>query len=178
MQNEENSRMSQRLSFHVSAAILLATLLLLGCRHDPSNSTGSSQTSSIQADFSTPEGAILCLENAYRSQDLEAAVKCKDFPSEARLMLEKVSKLPKDQIDDEITSKTAEVLELAYRSEMKAKGFPDMKGVVSTFPKQEPGSDGIVTVTEVCRYPDGGTSTQKMLVAKTANGWRVLNPVD
>ena len=38
-------------------------------------------------------------------------------------------------------------------------------------------NDNLLVVTEVCCYPDGGTSLQKILVAKTADGWRVLNPV-
>ena len=129
-------------------------------------------------DFSTPEKAIVSLENAYRAGDLEAAIRCKDFKIEARLMLESISKLPKDQIDDELVGKTAEVLELGYRTEIKGKGLPDMRGVRSTFPNQEPGGKNIVIVTEVCHYPDGGTSSQKVLVAKTEQGWRVLNPVN
>src|SRR5262245_20677733 len=38
-------------------------------------------------DLSTPEGAILCLEDAYRRRDLEAAVACRDFVTQARQML-------------------------------------------------------------------------------------------
>lgn len=38
-------------------------------------------------DFTTPEGAILCLEDAMRRQDLDAAVACKDFQIEAVLLL-------------------------------------------------------------------------------------------
>jgi hypothetical protein len=35
-----------------------------------------------------------------------------------------------------------------------------------------------VIVTEVCHYPDGGTSKQRILVAEAEKGWRVLNPVE
>ena len=63
---------------------------------------------------------------------------------------------------------------------MKEKGFPDFSGVYSHFTKTEPYKDyqDIVAVTEVCTFPDGGTSTQKLLVAKTPKGWRVLNVVE
>src|SRR5262245_8527924 len=106
-------------------------LLPLGCGKQPAR------------DFSTPEGAILCLEDAYRAKDIEAAVRCKDFNMEARLMLEKLPKL-KDAIDDKLITRTAEVLELAYRKEIEKKGFPDMTDVSSSFPKVEPLRDGIV----------------------------------
>ena len=128
-------------------------------------------------DFSTPEGAILCLEDAYRAKDIEAAVRCKDFQMEARVMLEKLPNL-EGGIDDQLVAKTAEVLELGFRKELETQGFPDMTGVVCTFPKVEPFQDGIVTVTEECSYPGGSKSKQRLLVSQTADGWRVLNPVD
>jgi hypothetical protein len=128
-------------------------------------------------DFSTPEGALLCLEDAYRAKDIEAAVRCKDFKMEARVMLEKLQNL-QGAIDDQLIAKTAEVLELGFRKELEKKGFPDMTGVASTFPKVEPFRDGIVMVTEECSYPGGTKSKQRLLVSKTADGWRVLNPVD
>jgi hypothetical protein len=127
-------------------------------------------------DFATPAGAILCLEDAYRAKDIEAAVACKDFRIEARLMLQSMKNLS-ERANDELISKTAKVLELSYRAEIKKSGFPNMAGVQCTFPKEEPYAEDIVTVTEVCRYPDGGSSTQRVLVAKTDKGWRVLNPV-
>jgi hypothetical protein len=131
----------------------------------------------VKEDFSTPEGAILSLEDAYRRKDIEAAVRCKDFRAESRLMLLSKTKIPADQVDDELVAKTAEVLELAYRKQFEQQGFPDLAGVKSTFPAKERRQDGIVLVTEVCKYPDGGSSTQRILVAETPVGWRVLNAV-
>lgn len=133
------------------------------------------EVASVRPDFSTPEGALLSLEDAYRRKDIEAAVKSKDFRIEARLMLRNNKNLPAD--DDELIAKAAEVLQLAYRKQFERDGFPDLNGVRSTFPKTEPHQDGVVVVTEVCHYPDGGSSTQRMLVAKTPGGWRVLNVV-
>jgi hypothetical protein len=144
----------------------LSLLALASCSKQPT------------ADFTTPEGAILMLEDAYRKKDLQAAVDAKDFVAESRVMLSKLdTSFDKDQ---EILKKTAEVLELAFRAEMKEKGFPDFSGIRSHFPKTEPHQDfeDIVAVTEVCTFPDGRTSTQKLLVAKTPKGWRVLNVVE
>src|SRR5690348_17740688 len=67
----------------------------------------------VRKDFTTPEGAILCLEDAYRKRDIDAAVAAKDFKTEARLMLEKTDF--KICINDETVAKTAEVLELSFR---------------------------------------------------------------
>lgn len=129
---------------------------------------------SFNADFSTPEGAILCLEEAYRRHDLEAAVASKDFATEAKLMLQGVGEGL--DADGEIAAKTTEVLELAFRQEVQ-NAWPDFTKSQSYFVEQEPYKDNIVAVTEICHYTDGGTSRQKLLVAKTANGWRVLHPV-
>lgn len=146
-----------------SALVGVAFLVLAGCGQK-----------AIVHDFSTPEGAILCLEDAYRAKDVEAAVRCKDFHTEARVMLERVG----GSKDDELITKTAEVLELGYRKELEQEGFPDMNGVTCTFPSTESKGEGIVAVTEECSYPDGQTSRQQLLVGKTDSGWRVLNPVD
>ncbi|HEY1489746.1 MAG TPA: hypothetical protein VGF90_01790, partial [Verrucomicrobiae bacterium] len=42
----------------------------------------------VRADFSTPEGAVLCLEDAIRQRNIEAAVACRDFATEAKLWLQ------------------------------------------------------------------------------------------
>lgn len=137
----------------------------------------SKDISVIKHDFSTPEGAILCLEDAYRDKDIEAAVACKEFQIEGRLLLEQMPNHPEDFITDKRIAETAEVLELMFRKTTTDNGFPDMNGVGSTFPIKEAINDDLLIVTEVCYYPDGGTSLQRILVARTADGWRVLNPV-
>lgn len=128
----------------------------------------------IVKDFTTPEGAILCLEDAYLRRDIEAAIAAKDFRTEARLMLQKTGF--KDHIDDEMIVKTAEMLMESFRAHTTA-SWPDFEGLESFFTKREPHADKVVLVTEMCRFPDGGFSRQQMLVAETPQGWRVLNPV-
>lgn len=128
----------------------------------------------VAKDFATPEGAILCLEDAYRRHDIEAAIAAKDFKTEARLMLQKTGF--KDSIDDELIAKTAEALVASFRAHTTA-SWPDFEGLESFFTKREPHADKVVVVTEMCRFPDGGFSEQHMLVAETPEGWRVLNPV-
>jgi hypothetical protein len=130
-----------------------------------------------QQDLSTPEKAILSLEDAYRAKDIEAAIRCKDFFAEAKLMLDALPNL-NGQADDKLIAETAKVLELSFRKEMKTNGFPVFSGVTSRFPKVEPYREGIVVVTEECSHPDGSTTRQRLLVSRANDGWRVLIPAD
>lgn len=123
--------------------------------------------------FSTPEAAIVTLEDAYRRKDLDACVRAKDFGIEAEYMMWSMSV---DAADAALVDETAATLEAAYRAGF-ALGFPDMEGVVSTFAGTKRVADRVVMVTEVCKYPDGGKSVQRVLVAETEGGWRVLNVV-
>ena len=141
-------------------------------------SFGFGYAADIKLDFSTPEGAILMLEDAYKKKDIEAAVAAQDFVAQAKLMLTNMGKgLEKDA---DIMKQTAEVLELSFRAQMKKEGFPNFDGLKSRFPKKKehPKFKEMVEVTEVCTFPDGGESTQKMLVAKTEKGWRVVIPIE
>ncbi len=88
-----------------------------------------------------------------------------------------LQKLEQDFSDDpEILAKTVEVLELGFRSELKNGGFPDFRDIESTFSKKKPyqGRDDIVQITEHCRHGDGTTTTNTLVVAKTADGWKVV----
>jgi hypothetical protein len=165
-------------TFALIAGTIIAQLLLFGCSSKAVPSKEGNQMPTIKADFESPEGAILRLEDAYRAKDIKAAIQCKDFMIEARLMFEKLKGQKSDKNDADLISKTAEVLELAFRKEIEKNGFPDMKGISSTFPTRENFEKDIVIVTEVCKYPDGGNSKQRILVAKTDKGWRVLNTVE
>lgn len=125
----------------------------------------------------TPEDAILALEEAYRKKDIDAAVGAKDFLIEARLLLERIRREKSEaSVAVDLIPQTAHVLELSFRDHHARKGFPDMTGVVSSFPKKEQIEPGIWAVTELCTWPDGESVTQKILVAQTESGWKVLNP--
>jgi len=127
-----------------------------------------------EKDFSTPEGAILCLEDAYRRRDIEAAVACKHFPIEGILMLlEYDDNLARDP---EIRKRNALLAEQTYRREL-AESWPDLQGVESFFLEREPFIDGVVAVKELRRLRDGSYEQLNVLVAKTRDGWRVLYPV-
>lgn len=123
-----------------------------------------------EKNFSTPEGAVLCLEEAYRQKDLEKAVTCKDFLAEARLML------AGKNVDHEVLSETAETLELSFRAHFKTQS-PEFEGVDSRFLETKSYADGVVVVTEICRHPNGMILKQKLLAVQKNTGWRVLIPL-
>lgn len=165
----------------IGIIILLVFILLLAFvlfrswkikRYNNEMSLLVSKLPPVTADYSTPEGAILMLEDAYRKRDIEAAVQSKDFVIEAQLMLKKMK--VDFSNDPQILENTAKVLELSYRKHTKS-SWPDFNNVQSFFSKREKYSENIVAVTEVCRYPDMGFSEQCLLVAETPKGWRVLN---
>jgi len=135
---------------------------------------GSREHISIAHDFSTPEGAILCLEDAYRAKDIEKAVRCKDFRGDAEQML---SSRPQEiRSDPAIVAQMAQVLERAYRVGRQKDGFPDMRGVSSTFGEKKSLGGDTLLVTEVFRLPDGSTQKEKVYVKHTTEGWRVMEP--
>lgn len=125
----------------------------------------------FKPDFDTPEGAILSLEQAFREKDLNKALACKDFYFEAKLMLCKMEFGP----DEEMIRNTAEVLEASFLKYMEEHGLPDFTGITSAFTRREKIDDKYWVITEVCFYPDGGTSEQRLNTYHTAQGWKVLN---
>jgi hypothetical protein len=160
---------------HAFLILFSASMLLSvsGC-----GGSQSSSGSAVAHDLTTPEKAILSLEEAYRNRDIEAAVSCRDFNVEASVMLESLSEEMSG--DPEILKQTAEVLELGYRAELQNTGFPDFRGITSTFSDSKPFRDhqDIVELTETCSHSDGTTTTNQMVVAKTEAGWKVISVVD
>jgi hypothetical protein len=129
-------------------------------------------------DMTTPEGAILCLEDAMRRRDLEAAVACKDFQVEAVVLL--VQTMPDCVGDETLQAEAAMTLELGYRKEL-SDNWPNMEGVESFFVEQQrdPAFEDLSMrlVTELTLMPDGTLSQTIMRVAKRHETWRVIHPV-
>ena len=128
----------------------------------------------VEKDFNTPEGAILCLEDAYRRRSIESAVACKDFMIEGILML--LDADPSLARNEELRKRNAVLLERQFRKEITG-AWPELKGVESFFFDRQAYLDGIVVVTEIRRLPDGAFDKLNFLVAKTKGGWRVLNQI-
>ena len=60
---------------------------------------------SVEKDFDTPEGAVLCLEDAYRRKNIESACACKNFMIEGTVELLNVD--PNLARDPEMRKKNA-----------------------------------------------------------------------
>jgi len=127
----------------------------------------------VEMDFSTPEGAILCLEDAYRRRDVEAAVACRDFTTEAKIWLLERGNLNK-QKKAEMLPEVTGTMEKACRNGMAKNWAVDWERAKSYFRNRGPYGDGMVAVSEVTSVPDGSLLQQRILVAETAKGWRVV----
>jgi hypothetical protein len=84
----------------------------------------------VEKDFDTPEGAVLCLEDACRRQNIESACICKNFMVEGTLKLLDLD--PNLARDPEFRKKNALLLERTYRM-TTPEAWPDLKGVESFF---------------------------------------------
>ena len=128
----------------------------------------------VEMDFNTPEGAILCLEDACRRKHIESACACKNFLIEGILML--LDADPNLARNPELRKRNATLLEQKYRKDL-AEVWPDLKGVESFFIDRQRYINGVVVVTELRRLPDGSFNKLNLLVVNTVSGWRVLNEV-
>ena len=128
----------------------------------------------FEHDFDTPEGAVLCLEDAYRRKSIESACACKSFMIEGAVELLNVD--PKLAADPELRKKKAAFSERAFRKEL-SEAWPMLDGVESFFVDRQIYTNGIVAVIEIRRAPDGTFTKVNHLVAITNSGWRVLNQI-
>ena|SRR5215831_7202627 len=126
--------------------------------------------------FESPEQAVRALEDAYAMRNADAAVAARDFDEEARRMLLRVK--PGLESQPDILKQTAGVLELGYRQELKQKTFSRFTGVRCTITKVVPIDVTLVQVFEDCTLKNGAVSKERLHVAKTKNGWRVITVPD
>ena len=127
----------------------------------------------VKADFSTPEGVVLCLEDSYRHRNIEAAVACRDFGTEAGLWLQERGHLSR-QVKDEMLTETIRAMEKSFRDRIAKETTIDWERAKSYFLAREPFSDGIVVVNKITQLPDGYLLPQQILVAETTSGWRIV----
>jgi hypothetical protein len=129
----------------------------------------------VAPNFTTPEGAILCLEATYPKKDVEAAVACRDFVTEARLWLREGGAMP-DPLQQKMLSGLTKTMEKCFRSSMADK-VPGWDKARSYFPERTSYGEGLVAVSEVTVGPDRSLFRQRILTSQTAVGWRVVTPL-
>jgi hypothetical protein len=128
----------------------------------------------IEKNFTTPEGAILCLEEACRRHDIELACACRNFLIQGTLtMLDFDEALARDP---QLRQKNAVLSERFFRQRL-TEDWPDLTGVESFFIDCQTYTDGIVVVTQLQRSRMVSFSQHELLVAKTNDSWRVVSPL-
>jgi hypothetical protein len=127
---------------------------------------------SAYLDLSTAESALGSIAEAYRRKDIEGAVACKDFEAEARLMLKRLGRM---QADSGTLRSTAEALEVSFRKHTLG-AWPKFEGVSSKVSELTPYEENIFIAHEVGTY-EGRPYKQAIYMAKSKDGWKVLNPV-
>jgi hypothetical protein len=131
--------------------------------------TATSATSA--GGFDTPEDAVKALEQAYLQKNADDAVAVMDFVEEGRQMLQKIN--PTLANDPAMIKQAAEGRELAFRNELRTKGFPAFNDLKCTFAGKKQIAPGLLELTQQCVSSDGAKSTHEMLVVKSELGWRV-----
>jgi hypothetical protein len=121
--------------------------------------------------FDAPEDAVLALEQAYVQKNADSAAAVMDFVEEGRQMLQKIN--PTLANDPGMVKQAAEGRELAFRNELRSKGFPDFTHLKCSFQGKRQISPGLVELTQQCVSADGAKSVQDLLVVKGEGGWRV-----
>jgi hypothetical protein len=129
----------------------------------------------VAQDFATPEGAILCLEAAYPKEDIEAAVACRDFATEARLWLRERGSGP-EKLQEEALPELTKVMEKSFRKSHEH-WVPGWDRARSYFLERTPYGVGLVVVSEVTVGPDRSLFRQRILTSQTPAGWRVVTPL-
>lgn len=128
----------------------------------------------FKPDLTTPEGAIIRIENFYTEENLEGVISCKDFEMEAENML-KDSDL---EITESTKNELAEVLKLALIEDIKSNGFPHFNNIERNFSLIKE-KENQKLIEETIIFENGTTKRNKFWIGQLKNGdWKVLNLVE
>lgn len=132
----------------------------------------------FEHDFTTPEGAILSIEDAYDTNNIDNVIACKDFEAEARLLLSHDKHMERLATNPQIITETGESVKSTFIKFIDDYGFPCFKDVKRAFPIREFIREDLCIVTEICQYPDKTKSTERLYVGRKNGEWKVLSPVE
>lgn len=127
----------------------------------------------FKPDLSTPEGAIIKIENYYSDKNLEGILSCKNFLQEAEILLEEKGL----KVTEELKIQVAETLKVSLIESLQSNGFPYFKNIERIFTLEEKLNDRQL-IKEKVIYPDGSITFNKLWVGHSNGEWRVLNNVD
>ncbi|SHL80079.1 hypothetical protein SAMN05444267_102529 [Chryseobacterium polytrichastri] len=130
----------------------------------------------FEPNLSTPEGAIIKIENFYSDENLEGVLSCKNFLKETGNLLEEREL----SVTEELKAELAEVLKLTLIEGLKSNGFPYFNNIERSFTLlDEKLENRQKLIFEKLIFDNGDTKFIKFWVGQEKNGdWKVLNLVD
>lgn len=128
----------------------------------------------FKPDSSTPEGAIIKIENYYSNNDLKGVISCKDFEMEAENLLEERGAI----ITAETKNKISEALKSSLIETFQSNEFPNFENIERCFTLVEEKEDQRL-IEEKVIYQNGNFTFNKLWVWRSKDGdWKVLNLVE
>jgi hypothetical protein len=136
------------------------------------------KTNNFTKDFTSPQGAVLCLEDAYRAKDIKKILNCRDF----KLTYQYIFKYETSKNfqflkpEEEVILRTAKDTENLYINDLK-KSIPDFSVVIkSEFPRMKIIDKDFLILEEICTLNNGKITKQQLIMGKNTNGWKMLMP--
>ncbi|UCA58458.1 hypothetical protein KB553_15560 [Chryseobacterium rhizoplanae] len=124
--------------------------------------------------MTTPEGAIIKIENYYSDNDLKGVISCKDFEMEAENLLEEGGAI----ITEETKSKISKVLKLSLIETFQLNEFPNFENIERCFTLIEEKEDQRL-IEEKVIYQNGNFTFNNLWVWKSKESeWKILNLVE
>ncbi|MFZ4929790.1 DUF2314 domain-containing protein [Chryseobacterium sp. Mn2064] len=128
----------------------------------------------FKPDLTTPEGAIIKIENYYTEQNLEGVISCKDFEKEAENLLGERGAI----ITEEIKNKIAEALKSSLIETYQSNEFPYFENIKRCFTLLEEKEDQRL-IEEKVILQNGNFTFNNLWVWQSKEGdWKVLNLVE
>ena len=116
----------------------------------------------FEATNTTPEGAVILLENAYDSRELQSVYDLIDFEYEASSILRRT--MPEFDGNTELVQQFIELLKVSLEKELIEKKWPTFKSVERAFIKREIISNEILILTEYLSLNGSPYTTNKLYV--------------
>lgn len=128
----------------------------------------------FKPDLTTPEGAIIKIENFYSDKDLKGVISCRDFEMEAENLLKERDAI----ITAETKNKIAEALKSSLVETFQSNEFPNFENIERCFTLLEEKQDQRL-IEEKVIFQNGNFTFNKLWVWRSKEGyWKVLNLVE
>jgi uncharacterized protein YegJ (DUF2314 family) len=128
----------------------------------------------FKPDLTTPEGAIIKIENYYSNKDLKGVISCRDFEMEAENLLKERDAI----ITAKTKNKIAEALKSSLVETFQSNEFPHFENIERCFTLLEEKQDQRL-IEEKVIFQNGNFTFNKLWVWRSKEGdWKVLNLVE